>query len=453
MKPSTKLSETIPPLIFGTATFSYQFNPDPYALGPTQLVQKALQHGVRAFDTSPYYGDAEIILGQVLATDHVTQNYPREQYNILTKVGRIAGDVFDYSPGWIRHSVDRSCIRLATDYLDVVYCHDVEFVSPVEVLTAIRELRSIRDESGKVKYVGICGYPVDVLCDLAEMILRETGEPLDIVQSYANFTIQNQQLLSRGLSRLVAAGVDVVPNASPLGMGLLRRQGVPVGALGNWHPAPNDLRQACAQASAWCDQQGEKLEIVAVRFALENWLREGAIVGTHVDSALVSNDGYGSAGQRQVAKIGVNVMGVSKIAELDETMRVWRSVVDGLKDDLSLEANPGTLTPSDAVSDHEWSLQRRRQIRLLARHIRTMLGSWADHAWASPESGFVNRGNSNSLEESDNIGLTDEIDTSADDVIPTPPPELEGDIATSKSAPLHLFPTQLDRRDPRATTR
>ena len=244
-----------------------------------------------------------------------------------------------------------------------------------------------------------------------------------------------------------------MPNASPLGMGLLRRQGVPVGALGNWHPAPNDLRQACAQASAWCDQQGEKLEIVAVRFALENWLREGAIVGTHVDSALVSNDGYGSAGQRQVAKIGVNVMGVSKIAELDETMRVWRSVVDGLKDDLSLEANPGTLTPSDAVSDHEWSLQRRRQIRLLARHIRTMLGSWADHAWASPESGFVNRGNSNSLEESDNIGLTDEIDTSADDVIPTPPPELEGDIATSKSAPLHLFPTQLDRRDPRATTR
>ena len=69
-------------------------------------------------------------------------------------------------------------------------------------LTAIRELRSIRDESGKVKYVGICGYPVDVLCDLAEMILRETGEPLDIVQSYANFTIPKPTI---AVSRSVTA--------------------------------------------------------------------------------------------------------------------------------------------------------------------------------------------------------------------------------------------------------
>ena len=453
MKSSTKLSETIPPLIFGTATFSYQFNPDPYALGPTQLVQKALQYGVRAFDTSPYYGDAEIILGQALVTDHVVRNYPREQFHILTKVGRIAGDVFDYSPAWVRHSVDRSCIRLGTDYLDVVYCHDVEFVSPAEVLTAIRELRRIRDETGKVKYVGICGYPVDVLCDLAEMISRETGEPLDIVQSYANFTIQNQQLLSRGLSRLVAAGVDVVPNASPLGMGLLRRQGVPIGALGNWHPAPNDLRKACAEASAWCEQQGEKLEVIAVRFAMENWLREGAIVGTRVDPTPGSNDGQGSSSQRKEAKIGINVMGVSKVAELDETMRVWGSVVDSLRDDLDLKPDPGALTPSDALSDHEWSLQRRQQIRLLARHIRTMLGSWADHAWASPEPGFVRRGKPKSLEESDNMGLTDEVDTSADDVIPTPPPELEDGFQTSKAAPLHMFPAQLDRRDPRGAAR
>jgi aryl-alcohol dehydrogenase-like predicted oxidoreductase len=385
-----KLSDTLPPLIFGTATFNYQFNVDPYALGPTTIVQHALAHGVRAFDTSPYYGPAESILGDAFATPVVQNNYPRESYHILTKVGRLGSDSFDYSPEWVRHSVQRSCKRLRTHYLDVVYCHDVEFVSPAEVLGAIRELRRLRDEDGIVKYVGICGYPVDILCNLSEMILRETGEPLDIVQSYANFTIQNTRLLTKGLQRLVEAGVDVVPNASPLGMGLLRRQGPPIGAMGNWHPAPDGLRQACFDASKQVEQYGEKLEVIAVRFALENWLREGAKVGSRGSPVATNPLGYGAI-QDSAVRLGVSVMGVSKLEELDETMRVWHSVLDGIADDY--DAEPGTITPSDAVTDHEWSLHRRQQIREYARNIRDMIGPWADYAWASPDSGFVNMGN------------------------------------------------------------
>ena len=37
---------------------------------------------------------------------------------------------FDYSPTTIRRSVRRSLQRLHTQYLDVVYLHDVEFVAP-----------------------------------------------------------------------------------------------------------------------------------------------------------------------------------------------------------------------------------------------------------------------------------------------------------------------------------
>lgn len=380
------LSERLPPLIFGTATFNYQFNLDPYALGPTKIVQKALAHGVRAFDSSPYYGPAESILGDALASSVVQENHPRDQYFILTKAGRIAADEFDYSPTWIHKSLKRSCQRLRTNYLDVVYLHDVEFVTPAEVLTAIRELRRIRDQEGIVNYIGICGYPVDVLCDLAEMILRETGEALDIVQSYANFTIQNTTLLSRGLARLTEAGVDIVTNASPLGMGLLRQQGPPIGAMGDFHPAPNELRDACNAASRWTKAQGEKLEVVAVRFALENWLREGSKVGARGDplgNEELNDGSSGFSGQ----KLGVSVMGVSKIEELDETIRVWRSVLDGLNDDYGTES--GSMTPTDAVSDHEWSLQRRQQIRLFAKRIREMLGQWADYAWASPDTDFV----------------------------------------------------------------
>ena len=397
VKPSAKLSSSLPPLIFGGAPFHYQFNQDPFALGPTELVQRALAYGVCAFDTSPYYGPSEEILGTALSSDIVRTQYPREKYHILTKVGRIGPDSFDYSPTWIRRSVKGSCKRLRTTYLDVVYCHDVEHVSVQEVLAAVIELRDIRDKHSTIKYIGISGYPVPLLCDLAEMVLRETGEPLDIVQSYANFTVQNTRLVSEGVSRLVEAGVDIVANASPLGMGLLRRQGPPTGAIGNWHPAPDELRAAVVAVRDWTDAQGEKLELVAIRFALENWLREGAKVGT----LGVIPGSVGAAYQPQRSsgeKLGVTVMGVSKIEELDETMRVWRSVLDGLSDDLDHDI--GTMTPSDALSDHEWSLRRRQRIRALAKGIRGVIGEWADFTWASPPAGFINKVH--------NLGLTAE---------------------------------------------
>lgn len=414
-------TDSCPHLISRTLTLSCfsQYNVDPYALGPTSLVQKAFAQGVRAFDTSPYYGPAEEILGTALDTDLVRNSYPRDQYYLLTKVGRIAGDVFDYSPTWISQSVQRSCKRLRTNYLDVVYCHDCEFVSPEEVLGAVRELRRIRDVEGTIKYVGISGYPVLVLCDLAEMILRETGEPLDIVQSYANFTLQNTRLLSDGLQRLVSAGVDIVTNASPLGMGLLRRNGVPVGALGNWHPAPDELRQACFDAGKWAEAQGEKLEVVAVRFALENWLREGAKVGTLGRAVGRSDPSYGRAPSLPREKLGVSVMGVSKIEELDETMRVWRSVLDSLTDDC--DAAPGTLTPSDALTDHDWSLSRRQTIRVLAKGIRDVIGpQWVDHAWASPDPGFVNQRKRSSI-----VDRPQEMTAAANTALLTPPSEAD----------------------------
>ncbi|KAJ4350178.1 uncharacterized protein N0V89_008799 [Didymosphaeria variabile] len=276
----TPLSSILPPLIFGTATFNHQFNSDPFALDTVGLVTSALTHGIRAFDTSPYYGPSEELLGNALATPFVRETFPRASYMILTKVGRVKGDEFDYSARWVRQSVQRSLERLHTDYLDLVYCHDIEFVSAAEVLEAVTELRKLRDE-GKIRYVGICGYPLDVLGDMAEMLLRETGEPIDCVQSYAHFNLQNQTLGGpRGIERFHKAGVDVTTNASCLGMGLLRREGVPIGGLGDWHPAPRELRTAVHEASKFCDSHSEKIEVIAIRWALETWVSKGALCGS-----------------------------------------------------------------------------------------------------------------------------------------------------------------------------
>ncbi|CAI6339984.1 unnamed protein product [Periconia digitata] len=402
----TPLSSILPPLVFGTATFNYQYSHDPFALDTTGLVTSALTHGIRAFDTSPYYGPSEQLLGDALATPFVRETFPRSSYMILTKVGRIAAEEFDYSASWVRQSVLRSLQRLHTDYLDLVYCHDIEFVSAAETLEAVRTLRTLRDE-GKIRYVGISGYPLDVLGSTAELILRETGEPIDCVQSYAHFTLQNQALASPtlGLPRFQAAGVQVVTNASTLGMGLLRRQGVPIAALGDFHPAPPGLRAAVRQASSFCDAHGERIEVIALRWALETWSAVGAACGSRGDPASglpwisESNSDVGGA------KMGVSVIGVSNAQELEKTMLVWRSILDGLEGGEETARKAGRWSRA-----WEWSCNRRKAVCLLAEGVQEILGSpWFGYSWASPEPGFVNK---RALSESDAAAAT----TSADDV-------------------------------------
>jgi D-arabinose 1-dehydrogenase len=355
------LSTILPPLICGTATFNNQYNADVSLLPTNAIIYRALSLGVRAFDTSPYYGPSESLLGTALTAPTVLAAHPRSSYFLATKVGRIGGSEFDYSAEWVRYSISRSLQRLGTQYLDVVYCHDVEFVTPADVLVAVAELRRIRDEEGTVKYIGISGYPVPLLCELAELVLKETGEPLDAVLSYANFTLQNTTLATLGLERLEKAGVSVVPNASVLGMGLLRSQGVPVGGKGDFHPAPDGLRGVVAKGARWVERRGERLEVVAIRWGLEKWAEFGAVLG-------------GKGG------MGVSVMGVSSLGELEETMRVWESVLDGLD-------VPGREV---GVKEKKWSAARREEVLGLAKGVVDVLGKWKDFTWASPDENYVN---------------------------------------------------------------
>ena len=376
------LSNILPPLIFGAGTFNILYNKDPYALDTKGLVLEALNQGVRAFDTSPYYGPSEELLGNALAAPSFVERYRRDEYFLLTKVGRIAEAEFDYSPEWVRKSVARSLERLKTKYLDVVYCHDVEFVTPEEVVAAVRELRRIRDEEGTINYIGISGYPVNTLCDMAQLIRDETGEPLDIVLSYANFTLQNSLLAKNGIKRLQAADIDVVANASPLGMGLLRSDPPPTGSQGDWHPAPPGLRAAVQQAAAFCGEQGERLEVIATRYSLESWLSAGRAVGSRGDPGIGvpwKRDLNGETGGRH----GVSVMGFSSQSELEKAMLVWRSIFDGFENGQEVAQQAGRWKMA-----HEWSLNRRKAVQMMAEGVQDILGRWFDHAWSSPPPGW-----------------------------------------------------------------
>ncbi|GAB0136773.1 hypothetical protein EsDP_00005064 [Epichloe bromicola] len=368
--PNKPLSQVLPPLILGTATFNYQYNSDPSQMPYTDIVRRALEHDIVAFDTSPYYGPSEVLLGDALRT--LTPPPNRDGYFLITKAGRIGNSEFDYSPAWIRYSVCRSLERLSTQYLDLVYAHDVEFVSPADVLEAVRELRRMRDQ-GLVRYVGISGYPIEVLVSLAEMILEQTGEPLDAVMSYAHFCIQNSRLGRRDvLERLSKAGVECVPNASMLGMGLITTRGADNGPVSSWHPAPPRLREACQGLAEIARRSGERLEEVAIRWALENWGRVGAPFGSAAyPRSLLASASKDEAGSP--ARVGVSVMGVSNVDELDETWALWKSVVE--------------LT---SHTDAEAARRRDRIERIVREQMWPQLGRWKDYAWESGGETFVN---------------------------------------------------------------
>ncbi len=226
-----------------------------------RAVHVAVDNGINFIDVSPYYGHlkAEMVLGKAL------REIPRQRYYLSTKVGRYGKDgvnTWDYSAQRVTDSVYESMERLGVDYIDLINVHDIEFQAALpgglqkvvdETLPALVELR----RKGVVGHVGIT--------DLQPENLRWVVEHVDdgTVESILNFCHYslNDTLLTDYLDFFEQHGVGVV-NASPLSMGLLSQRGAP-----DWHPATQELRQACSRAAAYCQQQGYPIEKLAIQFS------------------------------------------------------------------------------------------------------------------------------------------------------------------------------------------
>ena len=217
-------------------------------------VRTALDAGINYFDTAPYYGAnaAEKALG------HALRGVPRERYVMASKAGRYGwGDEgFDFSADRVVREVDESLARLGCGHLDVIQVHDMEF-RPLkqiwnETLPALDRLRS----SGKVRYIGITGLPIAAL----RRVRDHARSLVDTVLNYCHGTLVDQTFLTYA-AELRRDGVGVI-NAAPLAMGLLTRGGPPT-----WHPAPANVRQACAAAVEFCAQRGADLADVAMSYS------------------------------------------------------------------------------------------------------------------------------------------------------------------------------------------
>ncbi|KAJ5107467.1 hypothetical protein N7456_004142 [Penicillium angulare] len=348
----TPLSQLLPPLILGGAGFSHQVFRNPNSGQALEVLKRAFELGIRAIDTSAYYHPSEILLGEALSHPDITNFYSRDQYFLMTKAGRISSDKFDYSPAWIRHSVLRSLQRLRTSYLDVVFCHDVEFVPEHEVLQAVGVLIDMVHE-GHIRYIGVSGYRIDILTRLASRVQKAYNRPLDIVQNWAQLTLQNDRL-AYSLSDFQKSGVSCVCSSSPLAIGLLRENGVPVGDLGDFHPAPSGLREAAQAAAEYVTSRGESLASLALRYAIRR-AQEKSSEDFRVTT----------------------IMGITSVAELEENLKSARKVLQPAE-----QSNSWGWTCNGKGSDSNAS-DIDQEIHICAK-VQDILGKWQNYSFPSP---------------------------------------------------------------------
>ena len=221
-----------------------------------EAVHTAVDAGLNFIDVSPYYGHlkAETVLGKAL------KEIRRDRYVLSTKVGRYGKDgvnYWDYSARCAKESVYESMERLHVDYIDLINVHDVEFADlnqvVSETLPALVELK----KEGVVGHVGI----TDLQPENLKWVIEHSEE--GTVESILNFChyCLNDTLLKEYFDFFEGRGIGVI-NASPFSMGLLSMRGAP-----DWHPATPALREACARAARYCDEQGYPIDKLAIQYS------------------------------------------------------------------------------------------------------------------------------------------------------------------------------------------
>ena len=151
--------------------------------------------GGRVIDTSPMYGRAEDVIGDLTATLGI-----RDKVFLATKV-------------WTRgqengiRSMERSMVRLRTKQIDLMQVHNL-----VDVHTHLATLHEWK-EQGRIRYLGITHYECGAFGEV-EKIMR--SEKLDFIQ--INYSIMEREAEERVLPLAQERGIAVIVNR-PFGGG------------------------------------------------------------------------------------------------------------------------------------------------------------------------------------------------------------------------------------------
>ncbi|GAA5005018.1 aldo/keto reductase [Streptomyces siamensis] len=283
---------------FGTAPLGNMFRdiPDDEA---SATVHAAWDHGIRYFDTAPFYGAglSEIRLGEALA------DRPRDEYVLSTKVGRVILDeledpasrelgekgglfehgrpnkmINDYSADATLRSIEDSLRRLRTDRLDIVWVHDVaqdfygdEWLAQYETARtgAFRVLQRLRDE-GVIRAWGLGVNRVEPL----ELTLDLDEPRPDAFLLAGRYTLlDHDRALERLLPAAVAQDVDIVVGG-PYSSGILAG-----GRHFEYQEAPAAIVAKVERLKALAAEHGVGIKAAALQFALAHPATAAAVPG------------------------------------------------------------------------------------------------------------------------------------------------------------------------------
>jgi hypothetical protein len=112
-----------------------------------RLLNSALDAGINFLDTAECYGVSEELIGRYVA-------HRRGEFILATKAGHVAGGYVGqpWTGQTVTDSIERSLIRMKTDYVDLVQLHAYDAPHPPsdEVVQAVLDAK----EAGKTRCVG-----------------------------------------------------------------------------------------------------------------------------------------------------------------------------------------------------------------------------------------------------------------------------------------------------------
>jgi aryl-alcohol dehydrogenase-like predicted oxidoreductase len=172
-----------------------------------QTINRALDLGVRMFDTANVYGSGENeeLLGRALGAR-------REEAVIATKFGlefAFGRPVVRGDADYVRTCCDESLRRLGTDRIDLYYQHRVDPAVPVEEsVGAMAELVT----AGKVRYLG--------LSEASASLLERAAAVHPIAALQSEWSLWTRDIEAEILPAARRLSIGLVP-FSPLGRGFL----------------------------------------------------------------------------------------------------------------------------------------------------------------------------------------------------------------------------------------
>jgi aryl-alcohol dehydrogenase-like predicted oxidoreductase len=178
-----------------------------------RIVRRALERGVRVFDTANVYnaGESERILGRALGRD-------RSNAVVATKVGldRVAGGKPEgLSRASIVRAIDASLGRLGTDWVDVYYLHVPDRATPIE--DSLDGMAAVV-KAGKARAWGVSNYASWEILEMTGLAASRGLPPPAVSQVLYNVLHRQLEIEYFAFARKAALHTTVY---NPLAGGLL----------------------------------------------------------------------------------------------------------------------------------------------------------------------------------------------------------------------------------------